>query len=53
MIYKGRNRDTAWFGMTDGDWPRVKAGFERFLKPENFDAGKQRRKLEIAPAANL
>jgi len=52
MIYKGRNRDTAWFGMTDGDWPRVKAGFECFLKPENFDAaGQQRRKLEIARRA--
>jgi len=51
MIYKGRNRDTAWFGMTDGDWPRVKAAFERFLAPENFDAaGKQRQKLEIARA---
>ena len=20
IIYKGRNRDTAWFAMTDGDW---------------------------------
>ena len=25
MIVKGRNRDTAWFGMTDGDWPEVEA----------------------------
>lgn len=37
MIVKGRNRDTAWFAMTDGDWPRIKAAFERWLAPENFD----------------
>ena len=37
MIVKGRNRDTAWFAMTDGDWPRVKAAFERWLAPDNFD----------------
>ena len=37
MIVKGRNRDTAWFAMTDGDWPRVKAAYERWLDPRNFD----------------
>ena len=46
MIYKGRNRDTAWFAMTDRDWPPVKAGFEAWLADENFDAeGRQRRSL--------
>ena len=39
MIVKGRNRDTAWYAMTDGDWPAVKAAFEAWLQPENFDAG--------------
>jgi RimJ/RimL family protein N-acetyltransferase len=24
MVVKGRNRDTAWYAMLDGDWPRVK-----------------------------
>ena len=38
-LYKGRNRDTAWFAITDGDWPAVKAAFETWLAPENFDAG--------------
>ncbi|MEO8667879.1 MAG: GNAT family protein [Bauldia sp.] len=38
MIIKGRNRDTAWFAMTDGDWPGVKQGFEQWLEPANFDA---------------
>ena len=46
MIVKGRNRDTAWYAMTDGDWPAVKAAFEVWLKPDNFDArGAQKRGL--------
>ena len=45
-IYKGRNRDTAWFSILDGEWPRVKAAFEAWLDPANFDAaGKQKRSL--------
>ena len=43
MVVKGRNRDTAWFAMTDGDWPRLKAGYEAWLRPENFDENKQQR----------
>ncbi|MBX3050298.1 MAG: GNAT family N-acetyltransferase [Caldilineaceae bacterium] len=31
LIVRGRNRDTAWFAMTDGDWPRIKANLERWL----------------------
>jgi RimJ/RimL family protein N-acetyltransferase len=38
MIAKGRNRDTAWFSMLDGEWPARKRNFERWLAPENFDA---------------
>ncbi len=38
MIIKGRNRDTAWFSILDSEWPRLKAMFERWLSPENFDA---------------
>ncbi|MDC9822850.1 GNAT family protein [Devosia sp. ZB163] len=38
MIFKGDNRDTAWFSMLDGEWPERKAGFERWLDPGNFDA---------------
>ena len=46
MIIKGQNRDTAWFAMTDGDWARLKPGYERWLGPENFDeAEHQRSKL--------
>ncbi len=36
MIVKGRNRDTAWYSMLDGEWPEVKHGFEAWLSPENF-----------------
>lgn len=47
MVIKGRNRDTAWFAITDGDWPRLRTAFEAWLAPENFDAqGRQRRSLE-------
>jgi RimJ/RimL family protein N-acetyltransferase len=46
MVAKGRNRDTAWFAMIDADWPRLKAGYEAWLRPENFDAdGQQKTKL--------
>ena len=37
FIIKGRNRDTAWFSMIDTEWPTVRAGFEAWLAPENFD----------------
>jgi RimJ/RimL family protein N-acetyltransferase len=43
MVQKGRNRDTAWFAMTDEDWPRLKAGYDAWLRPENFDADGQQR----------
>ncbi|MFC3692413.1 GNAT family N-acetyltransferase [Chenggangzhangella methanolivorans] len=46
MVIKGRSRDTSWFAMTEDDWPAVRAAFEAWLKPENFDAdGRQLRKL--------
>jgi RimJ/RimL family protein N-acetyltransferase len=49
MWTKGANRDTAWFAMLDGDWPRLRAAYERWLDPENFDpAGRQRAKLAAA-----
>jgi RimJ/RimL family protein N-acetyltransferase len=46
LVYKGRNRDTAWFSITDGEWPAVRAAFEAFLDPANFDTeGRQRTPL--------
>ena len=46
IVYKSRNRDTAWFSMLDREWPAVRHGFEQWLAPANFDAqGRQRRRL--------
>ena len=45
-VVKGRNRDTAWYSITDREWPRIKAAFERWLDPANFAAdGRQRTSL--------
>lgn len=38
VVYKGRNRDTTWFSMLDTEWPEIKAAFEAWLQPANFDA---------------
>jgi RimJ/RimL family protein N-acetyltransferase len=37
-VIKGRNRDTAWFAITDTRWPGVRTAFEQWLSPDNFDA---------------
>ncbi|MGR3496885.1 GNAT family N-acetyltransferase [Citreimonas sp.] len=53
MVVKGRNRDTAWYGMTDGDWQRIRPVYDAWLSPDNFDeAGRQRTPLRLAPAAS-
>jgi len=45
-VVKGRSRDTAWFSITDDEWPAVKTAFEEWLSPSNFDGeGRQRRTL--------
>jgi RimJ/RimL family protein N-acetyltransferase len=45
-LYKGRNRDTAWYAAIDQDWPALQAAFLRWLDPTNFDAnGRQRTRL--------
>ena len=46
LVVKGRNRDTAWFAMTDADWPALRDAYRTWLSPENFDAeGQQRQSL--------
>ena len=46
LIVKGRNRDTAWYGAIDSDWPAIRAAMEDWLDPANFDeAGRQVRSL--------
>jgi RimJ/RimL family protein N-acetyltransferase len=46
MITRGNNRDTAWFAIIDLEWPVLRAAFEGWLDPGNFDAaGRQLRNL--------
>ncbi|OAA36618.1 Acyl-CoA N-acyltransferase [Metarhizium rileyi] len=48
VIVKGRERDTAWFSITDVEWEQcVRRGFERWLRDDNFDSsGRQKRGLK-------
>jgi RimJ/RimL family protein N-acetyltransferase len=46
QVVKGRNRDTAWFSITDHEWPAIRSAFEAWLSPDNFDRdGLQKRSL--------
>ena len=46
IVYKGRNRDTAWFSILDREWPALRGAYEQWLSPANFDdSGRQRRRL--------
>lgn len=45
LVYKGRNRDTAWFSITDDEWPARAAAFEAWLAPANLPDGVQQRPL--------
>ena len=47
LVFKGGNRDTAWFSIIDEEWPALFKAYEAWLDPSNFDAaGQQRRRLE-------
>jgi RimJ/RimL family protein N-acetyltransferase len=55
-LYKGRNRDTAWYACIDQEWPALQAAFEQWLDPANFDdAGQQQARLAdlTAPVLKL
>lgn len=52
MVMKGKSRDTAWFAMTDDDWPGIKSAYTRWLSPDNFDEnGQQTQSLSVLQAA--
>ena len=54
VIYKGRNRDTAWYAVIDREWSALSAAFEQWLDPTNFDAqGRQRLRLSNLTAPIL
>ena len=45
-VYKGRNRDTAWYAAIELEWPALREAFLAWLDPGNFDAdGRQRTRL--------
>ena len=46
LVVKGRNRDTAWFSITDQEWPEIRVAMEAWLEGGNFDAaGRQLKRL--------
>ncbi len=45
IVSKGRNRDTAWFSITDDEWSTIDHSFRAWLHASNFDAGRQVRSL--------
>ena len=45
-VYKGRNRDSAWYSILDREWPLLERAFCQWLHPENFDErGRQKTSL--------
>ncbi|MDQ6641294.1 MAG: GNAT family N-acetyltransferase [Actinomycetota bacterium] len=43
MVYKGRNRDTDWFCVTDAEWALLRPSYDVWLGQDNFDGhGRQR-----------
>jgi RimJ/RimL family protein N-acetyltransferase len=47
MVVRGRSRDTAWYSITDAEWPTLRLALQQWLAPGNFGAdGAQLRTLE-------
>lgn len=36
-VFKGRNRDTAWFSIIDSEWKKLKKRYLKYLNSNNFD----------------
>ena len=48
LVYKGRNRDTAWYSVIDSEWPAMEKAFVSWLEVSNFDnSGNQLAKLQF------
>ena len=48
-LYKGRNRDTAWYSILDREWPAIKAAFETWLDPGQLRRGGQAERKALGP----
>ena len=47
MVTKGQSRDTAWYSITDAEWPALYAALGHWLAADNFAKdGSQKRTLE-------
>jgi RimJ/RimL family protein N-acetyltransferase len=54
LMYRNRNRDTAWFSILDREWPLARAAFETWLAPANFnDEGSQVERLSTLMQSSL
>ncbi|MBT3778178.1 MAG: GNAT family N-acetyltransferase [Pelagibacteraceae bacterium] len=36
-VFKGRNRDTAWFSIIDSEWKNLRKRYQKYLITDNFD----------------
>ena len=47
IVYKGRNRDTAWYSILDRNWSDLKNAYKSWLDQSNFnERGAQKQKLQ-------
>jgi RimJ/RimL family protein N-acetyltransferase len=54
VVIKGRTRDTSWYSMISDDWPKLRAAYQAWLSPDNFDAaGRQKSALSALTKAAL
>lgn len=45
LVVKGRNRDTAWFALIDGEWPAIRANFETYLSTPGLSLTRLNREM--------
>lgn len=54
VVIKDRIRDTTWYSIISDEWPRLKAAYDTWLSPSNFDAkGQQKQRLSDLTRAAL
>jgi RimJ/RimL family protein N-acetyltransferase len=52
MVVKNLNRDTAWYSIVAEEWPGVRAAYDAWRDPANFDtAGRQKTRLDAGTPA--
>lgn len=51
LVYKGRNRDTAWYALTDADWSRVGPAIQTWLEETSGGRPQTRPLGELTSAA--